>query len=142
MRHFTCEPGTEVTGTGVLAYINNMQAYDYRTIVESVGLDDVDPNEWYPLERVMNLFNILSGLGNMTPYLVAVGMSIVDNATLPPSIDENASPFEVYSLWNDFLQINHRGGDVGTIHAKEVDADHIVVTLRDVYPDDVSYGIA
>ncbi len=141
MRHFTCEPGTEVTGTGVLAYTDNIHAQDMLTVVEEVGLTNIDPDGWYPLESVMNLFNELYKLGNMTANLVAVGMSIVKNATPPPGI-EDASLVDAYLLWNDFLQINHRNGDVGSIDAEEVEPDHVVVTLRDVYPDDLSYGIA
>jgi len=138
MRYLTCDPRAETLGVNILAYLDNLRVEQIRSIVERHGLDNVQPTDWIPTQKFLDVLNEMGDLPDITSALVAVGMGIGEIVPIP---FEDARLGDVLTIWNDIYQGLHRNADVGQIQSEEQNTNHFKVTFTDVYPDDFSYGI-
>ena len=45
-------------------------------------------------------------------------------------------------MWDHVYHMQHRGGEIGHHHAKQIGDNHYEMTFTDMYPDLLKYGIA
>lgn len=95
MAHYVAKPfvaGTpqaEVIGQVVLAFSQNLEAAQIAPLLPKYGLDNVDPDQWYPHQNWMNVLRDIAqdDTGASSSALVAFGKQVVETAVMPPEID-------------------------------------------------------
>jgi hypothetical protein len=143
-RYQAFDPVSEVIGQAMLGFIRCAKYGEIYPFLEKHGLTNIDPDRWY---LVQTWLDVLSDLAEARPNqamsdFVSVGMAIAEVAPMSPVYDDGM-PFGdamVASSGGGYLR-GHRGGDVGGHSAKKIDDNHIIVTTRTPYPDDVVYGV-
>ncbi len=141
MRKFTCPPNVETIGANILSYIKNMEDHSTPFYVEQSGLTDVQPDEWYPTQQLLNVFNMMVAEGKASS-IIAIGLSIAANLQYPPE-RENAPLGDILAGWPEVYLQNHRGEGAGELQTEKLGDNHWIVRLVDfIFPDDVTYGVA
>lgn len=141
MRRLTCDSDVELIGQTVQAYLDNMESENIQPILEKHDLLNIQPDQWYSAQQFLNVLNELSERSNMSSSFVAIGMAVVEKMVVPPEL-EAASLGEVLAGWNNLYQIQHRGGEIGYIVVEKISDTHYKTIHRNIYPDDMSYGVA
>lgn len=143
MRVYTCEPGTEVSGEVLLGVINNIRSDQFMPYLEVKGLTDVQPHHWYPLEKLMDIFNEMTKRGGDSSNFVALGMAIATYSVMPEGA-ESPTMVQMLEVWNDHYQINHRSGKISQVQTVKVHDKHyqLVLEVAHTYPHDLVYGLA
>lgn len=142
MRKFRCEPGTQAIGHAVLAFTDNLQAMDVQDILKKQDLTDVQPDQWYDMQKLLDVLNdvIKRGRNEMTNF-VAMGVKRAETAKMPPEAANMTLP-QFLENWNKVYQMQHRNGDVGQIEAEKISDTHYRICYDIIYPDDFIYGVA
>jgi hypothetical protein len=140
MKLYSCDPETKVIGQNVLGFVENVQRDEIQPILKKHGLEKIDPDVWYPLQKWLDVLKELSIHNSMTNF-VAIGMGISQTAPLPPGILD--LPFEAFFLQAlpTAYHMQHKDGDAGIIQAEKVSDTTIKMTVITPYPDDLEYGV-
>ncbi|MCU0476170.1 MAG: hypothetical protein MUC99_08700 [Anaerolineae bacterium] len=80
-------PEAEVLGQVVQAFAQNLEAEVIEPILPKYGLDNIDPEKWYPHQSWMNVLRDLSETPGGSIALVAFGKKVVETAMMPPELD-------------------------------------------------------
>lgn len=131
------DPDVEVLGQSMLCVVAGMTK-SARPLLEKYGLDKLQPEEWYPLQPILDFYREIYRSKSALVNLVSTGMKVPDNAVFPPEIDTIQKAF--LSL-DEAYHMNHRGGEIGNYHAEIVGDRHIVVRAHTPFPCDLDYGI-
>lgn len=138
MRVLTCDPNAEIFGANLQVFVDHIQADETRPIFEKHQLIDLEGQKWYPVIWWLNALNELGGTGNASANMIAIGIQITSVLEFPPGLTLEA----ILMGWDDIYYSVHRGGDIGHVTTEAVTPTHYKITLTDIYPDDLSYGIA
>jgi hypothetical protein len=142
-RYTAFDPATEFNGTNVMAFVTNMQHEDIAEILERHGLTKIDPDQWYPLQKVLDVMSdIADRAENVSANFVSLGMAATLHGieTLPAEV--KALPLmDFLMLYGKIYPTRFRNGDPGTITATKVDDTHMVIDARIPMPDDTLYGV-
>lgn len=100
-------PEAMVIGQTVLAFAENIEAEKIKPILPKHGLDNIDPEEWYPHQNWMNVLKELDEtLGEQaSTTFIAFGKKVVETAVMPPEI--KTIP-DVLNLLHDIHHLNLR----------------------------------
>ncbi len=148
MRFMAFSPDAEVLGEVVAAFIKcvncpNITPFLMRHgFLGRHGLRTVDVEQWYPLQRWLNVLNDLvkECPDNASADLLSIGMKMFETFRFPPGFD-TLSVEEALLGWNNFYHERHRGTDIGDIISEVVEPGHIQITARVPYPDEIHYGL-
>ncbi len=78
-------------------------------VLLKVGIEDVQPDQWYDLDLVVQAFEAISNqIGNYSTTLV--GIHIGENAALPPVVTDLE---QVFMSLDQAYKLNNRGPDIG-----------------------------
>ncbi len=135
------DPNTEIIGYNVLSFIQNVQAEEIKPILAQSGLDQIEPEAWYPQQKWLDVLTTLSGRSSAMFNFVAIGTAIAETAFLPPEVERMSFEQVIFAI-NDFYQMQHRNGDAGEIKVDKAAENHIILHVRVPYPDDLEYGTA
>ena len=80
-------PEALVIGQTVKAFAENLEAEIIEPLLPKYGLDNLDPEKWYPHQAWMNVLRDVSELPGGNNALVALGKKVVETALMPPEID-------------------------------------------------------
>lgn len=141
MRKVTVDPKTEVIGTAMLSYIDNLQADVIRPLLEKYNVTNVEPDKWYPLQPWLDAIYELSTQPNFESAMIAVGMKVVQYAVSPPEM-KDVTLGQMLEGWDMHFHANHRNGDVGKITTEKVNDKHYRTIHQHIYPDGLNYGLA
>ena len=101
-----------------------------REALAENGVDDPDPDEWYPQQAWLNTFSVISD--DLEPHLLdRLGEQIPTIADWPDGI--SGVPEGLRSI-DEAYQRNHRGGDIGYYRFEPVDDRTGEVICRNPYP--------
>jgi hypothetical protein len=133
-------PDAEVIGQIVLSFTENLRADLVKPILPRYGLDNVDPEEWYPHQAWMN---VLQDIAESEPeqagqVFVAFGMKAVEKAVMPPELDT------IEKVLNALHAIHHANlrnipADEG-YHVEKKGEGHLWVYQNTPNPDSAIYG--
>lgn len=141
MRKFHVQAGTQVSGATVISVIENVNASEIAPLVQKYGYQDIEPDQWYPLEDFHRFFYELQQRPGMMSNLVAIGMGIARTALMPPGLT-NPTFEQMVEAWDDHYQSNFRNGDVGHKTTILVAPQHYqIVHKNTMMPDDLEYGV-
>ena len=141
MRHLTCEPDIEVVGVGVLSMIENLRSEYVRPLMEKHGLTNVNPENWYPAQKYLDVLNDIYKNPNASTNFIAVGMKIAENVVLPPDMQNPTLP-QILAMWDPVYKLQHRGDNIGGIEVQQLSETSYRTIHRNIYPDDLAYGVA
>jgi hypothetical protein len=143
-RAYVASPELEVAGSTTLSFIDNISSTTFRPLIERHNLQAVDTTQWYPLQRIFDLFNDIAEQNGTQPF-VAMGMKIAQQSEFPPEmLGHELSLVEVLNGWQAHYEANHRGGDLPPVETIKVDDTHYQLILQPdhLYPYDLVYGMA
>ncbi|MCL4878088.1 MAG: hypothetical protein KJ064_15625 [Anaerolineae bacterium] len=138
MSTYVCDPQAEVIGQNVLALVQSLYARNLDPILEKHGLDRIDPQQWYPLQKLLDVLRDLAIRDSCPTNFVALGTALTETARVPELNELD----EVFMFFDDAYQRQHRNGDVGERYVEKVGKNHLKITLDVPYPDDLEYGAA
>ena len=87
-------------------------------------------------KHYLDAYKEIDGLNLLN--LVAVGMSVPDNAEFPPDIQ---TVEDALASLNVAYQMNHRGGDIGEYRYESTGERSGKMICRNPYPSDFDYGL-
>jgi hypothetical protein len=137
---FSCDPGTELRGNTVQAFLQSVMHPDFANILAKHGFADIDPDIWYPLQDVLNVMRDISQGSNATMSLVSIGIAAAENSAYPPEVEALPAD-QFFALYCDVYPTRHRGGDAGWVEFEKVSHDHLILRFQSPYPDDMLYGL-
>jgi len=141
MRILTCDPETEIIGQTVMSFVDNIQSEDVQPYLIKYGLENIQPDQWYPAKRQLDMMNDMAQGANLSSNLVAIGMALIENMLLPPGMDK--APLSAVLLgWDELYRMQHRGGQIGYVKTDRISDTHYTTTHHHIYPDDMTYGLA
>lgn len=136
------DPNSQAIGTALLGFIQSARHKDLMPYLEKHSLTHIEPHKWYPVQTWLDVLSDLSEErpGETMFDFISVGMGIAKVVPLPE--EYQSLPFEEALLASGGrgYKMNHRG-DVGEHTIKKVGDNHITITIRTPYPDDLMYGV-
>ncbi len=141
MREFTCDPNLELYGVATRSLIENMNYDLVRPHLAQHGLDDIDPDGWYSMQSILNVFTALRAQGGAMADFVAIGMKAAELSALPPELEQMSFAAFMSLYGEKIYPTRHRNGDAGAFTVEIVSEKALKVTITNVYPDDVMYGL-
>lgn len=141
MRTLTVGSDVEIIGGTMASIIENVRSEHIQPFLEKQDLTDIDKEAWYPAEKWIAVMNDLgSDAGSMGDF-VAIGMKVAENVVFPPQL-QGAPLGKIFEMWDVVYKKQHRGGNIGGRVVEQISETSYRVTLTDLYPDDMSYGVA
>lgn len=141
-RYGSFDPHAEVVGQNVLAFIECSNRDNILPFLEKHDLGNIDPNQWYPLQRWLDVLSDLAENKGAMFDFVSIGVKIAETAVYPPEVEVGQVPFaDLVMQIPQIYQIQHRNGDVGVERAEKIDQQHVRLIMRTPYPDDLAYGV-
>lgn len=141
-RYQAFDPANEVIGATAMALINNIQSDEIVPLLEKNGLADMEPDQWYPLQDVLNVMSDISENPNATTNFVSVGMAAatIGIQSRPPEAQQ-APLRQILEQYGEYFPTRFRNGDLGFVRTQVVNDDHFIVEVKTAFPDDIFYGI-
>ncbi len=134
------DPSTEISGNAIKTYSKAIEKTYVDTVLDSYGIDTIDPEAWYPLQIWLDVLNeIHLNLSSMS-YFVTIGMSIAEALPFPEHFND-LPLLDVLQLAPQGYTIDHRGDDIGSIDTEQIDERSLRFIVRTPYPDDFFYGV-
>ena len=134
------ETNLELTGTAVRSLFVNAFHPQIKPILDKHGVSEIDPDGWYSMALLKEIFKDISERGDSIFNFVAIGIAAAEISPLPPDV-LRLSPLEFYAAYNEVFQTRHRGGNPGGLIAEPANDNTVRITLVTPYPDEVMYGL-
>ena len=128
----------EISGQTLYAILTHLTAIELQDTLTDLGLNEIDPTAWYPIGVWRKLFEKISDEPNVSTHLIAIGLEIGLNATLPNDL---STLLGVLSGFDRVYQYHHRNGDIGHVKVKQIIPQWIKVYHPATYPSDFLYGL-
>lgn len=131
-------PDSEVLGSVILSIVKAI-GEDAQPYLEKHGLERIEPNEWYGWDQYLNVvYDIVRHEPNVVSNLVAIGMQVVENAQLPPDVDNFEKGLHALQyVW----ETNTRQSSEVNWKVEVLGDGHYVCTSYSPMPPDMEYGI-
>lgn len=127
----------ESLGLILQSFLVSIQRKEYQPVLDKYGITDFDPDAWYPMQLILEIFEAVQNSTNATQNLVSIGIKVVEvvdfKSRFPTLIDlvENLPQLE---------QDLHRNNP-GYWEVKRVSPNCIEIMDRTVWPHDLEYGV-
>lgn len=134
---YVAAPGSEMIGQLLIGMVGNVQKEETLPIIKKHGLDQIDPQRWYPMQQAMDcLREIYEGPFNVTENLTAIGMTAAD---VPPGVDSLEGLLEFLPRFYSVLFRNVPAEEGWKV--RKLGARHYHMIYNAPAPDQVMYGI-
>lgn len=132
-------PDHEVLGAAIITYRDSVNLDHYADFYVEAGLGDVQPDQWYPFQKVLDVLNAIAERGGEMMDFVSIGMAVGRNAPVPPEV--SSLPFaQILQTMGKAVEQTNRGANRGYTIFEQVSPTHIKLNIRDSSPDDLLYG--
>jgi len=139
MRYTVFSPDHEILGALIISYRNSVNQQNYHDLYTQMGLDNVQPDQWYPFQRLLDVFNALAEREGAMMDFVSIALASVMGSPMPPIFEQ--MPFtQIMLAFNHSLEGVNRGTDYGYTRVTEVEPNHMRIDARYPAPDDLLYG--
>ncbi len=133
------DPTSEIIGMALLSLLESQNLDSFRDLVEKYGMDQVQPDEWYPADQAFRFLQELVARDDAMFNLVSIGMKVFDVMPMPASIETVADALRAMEHFADSSQ-RRRGTNVPWYSVREINEHHIEFVDRGSYPHDLIYG--
>lgn len=128
----------EVRGQLLVTIIETFGPEKTHHYVDSHDLMWVSPDEWYPQQLLVDIFNDLNAT------FPEVDFQDLGRQTARALQLDHLMPHthfsRVVNALNAHHKLNHRNGEAGQFSVELLDTTHVIVDARVPYPDDFIYG--
>lgn len=137
-RYVAPDPNSDIIGDVVLS-VRDALGDNILSILEEVGLAEVQAGEWYSFQAYLDIFNIIHENGeNVRSVFVDIGMQAARHAVVSEEAYDIESMFmNIDTVYN----MNHRGSDVGNIKVELIEPRYLKISDTTPYPRDYHYGV-
>ncbi len=132
-------PHAQVLGAGMSAIFNHYRREAVLASLKTHGLDYLEPDEWYEVDKFIEVFAEWHHLPAFTTNYVSVGMALIYHMEALDELDA-VDPLQKLLLLGDLHVAQHRAGEVGRYKVTQLTERHIVYEENMVWPDDLIYG--
>ena len=133
-------PDVELIGSVLEGYKRAINLEAFSAYFAKHGLIDIDPDQWYPLQKLLDVFSDISEDPAFMMNFVSIGMAVATHTPLP--FDHTHMPIEVaLQKFTEVTQWVNRGTDVGDIYIEILGPRHVKVIYRLAGPDEYLYGV-
>lgn len=147
MLYTSFDPEAKVIGQAMLGFSAVVEAKEMVPLLIKHGLTDVQPDQWYPLQKWLDLLTDLSQTPDkMSTMLIFIdiGSKVANNIFLPEEVlafirQNGFVAFMVASASATYYR-DHQGY-VGKHQVEKISANHFKMTLQTPYPPDFWYGL-
>lgn len=143
VRYLAFDPNSEMTGLSVQSFVRNILHEDIAEILVRHGLNEIDPQKWYSVQKLLDVFNDVAEEGNNTSQVfvsIGLGAAELGYAAMPAQAKARLTLEAFLSAYGTRLNEIHHG-NVGYIQYQKITDGHFVMTWKIPYPDDVMYGV-
>jgi len=133
-------PDHETLGRTLLDFENAVGGESIQPFFQKHGLVNIDPDAWYPEQKLLDVLSDISEQRNAMFDLVSIGLKTIEQAVIPPEY-EGLPLMTILEGANDAYQLNCRGTDIGEVRCEVVTPQHVKMICRFPDPDDYWYGI-
>lgn len=117
-------------------FSNTYQSRAREALAEN-GIDDAEPDEWYPQQSWLDTFDSIGG--QLEPHLLdRLGEQIPEVADWPDGLSSIEAGLESI---DEAYQRNHRGGEIGFYEFERIDSQTAAVTSETPYPCEFDRGL-
>lgn len=133
------DPRSEVSGRVFISALTCVNHDLIRPALKDYDLERIQPDQWYPQQLWLDCIHTVSQHDNAMFNLVSLGMAIAHASDLPPVF--HTMPLEdVLRSVTVAYDMDHRGGDYGSVQAQYNQDKCLRYIVRTPYPDDFFYG--
>ncbi len=132
------DPQAKVIGQVLFILPENTKAESIQHLTQKYNLETLDPDAWYPVSTVLELFKDITTGSEAMFNLVSIGMAVAEHAVLPPEFD-TLSAAQLFENIDQVYQAQHQG-DVGRLITHKIAEGHYQIETISPYPDDFWYG--
>ncbi len=136
---FECDPKTEMSGKLATSLLTNL-AENFKPLMAKHGLAQIDPDKWYPMQQVVDVFKEVSEQSGAMFDFVAIGMAAVERYVLPPELAHLTLEQFFLNVVPKLHLTQYRNGDASVIDVEKIGEKHLKLTVTSPYPDDTAYG--
>src|SRR5262249_5940543 len=111
-RFTSFDPECEVGGVIIVAYLQSMWADDIAPLIKAHGLEDVDPQGWYPQQQWLDFLTEVYKMPDGPSRMVSVGMKVGQVMPFPPEL---ATFEQVMDSIHMSMEMSHRNGKWGYV---------------------------
>lgn len=147
MQYTSFDPEAKVIGQAMLGFRAVIDTKDIMPLLLKYGLADIQPDQWYPLQKWLDVLNELSQTPDkMSTMLIFIdiGCKVANNIFLPEEvltfIDQNGFVAFMVAFASSTYYRDHQGY-VGKHQVEKISDNHFKMTLQTPYPPDFWYGL-
>ena len=130
----------EVRGSTIIGYKTAINNKNFAHFFEARGFKEVDPDQWYPAQNVMDVFNDMLEQSHGLMDFVGIGMATAPHLRLPPTVDRHNAD-QVLTALSTLPSAMIRSSRPGYLNVERISKTHCRITARSAMPDDMLYGI-
>ena len=136
-------PNIELAGSAAKSMVDNMASQHVEDLIEKHGLENIQLDDWIPLQPMCDFFNDVVEKGGSGQAFVAMGMKIAEQSEFPPEMRESLTLPMMLEGWDSHYQANHRGGTLPRVETVQKSDTSYELHLPEahVYPYDLAYGM-
>lgn len=135
MKYKASNPNNKTSGASIQSVFAAM-GDEVKPILAQHGLDNLDPDEWYPQQDYLDVFNDIARRSNVMFNLVAIGTKILEEAHFPPEID---TVEKALGAMDAYYKLNNHDEDGGW--DVRIDGQSAACMSTTPFPADLEYGI-
>ncbi|NDJ55212.1 MAG: hypothetical protein GYB68_19240 [Chloroflexi bacterium] len=128
----------EIIGAAMQGFVSTITIADIDDLLKRHHMDDIQLDQWYPMQPMLDLFSELEQHPTAMTDFVAIGMKAAEVFPYPPEVSTIGQVMQTLPANHEAV---HRNGDIGSVAAEQLGERHWRVTYRAPHPPDVIYGI-
>lgn len=133
-------PGVRLSGQVGKTMVNNMVHDDIVHIMQKHGLDNLDPAQYYDADQFIGAFVDLQEETNSMTNLVALGIAVIENTSLPADIDEWSLEQQLSLPVHAYENFMYEDKLPGNFEIRWLSDSHVAYHESLVWPDHFIYG--
>ena len=132
-------PDAEILGAVLLSFVQNVKADELMPFLKKYGLDEMDPNKWYPQQLILDFYKgMADNTINMSENMVAIGIKSVETVPQNPDAKTLEQAILTSNATNKVI-LRNVPEDEGFAIA-ESRPGYLLVIDNTPYPADAMYG--
>jgi hypothetical protein len=138
-KHIAPSPEAELRGQLLIGLKLSADSEAMVSILEKHGLTNIDPNQWYPMQAMLNVENdIYASNDNISKKLVSLGIQFAQEWVFAPDVETifDALHIQIQLINQMFRNVPDEHG----ITLQDVSKKHLRMFANIPYADDSIYG--
>ena len=127
----------EIIGQTLSGLFESQFADELVPILKAHGITSVDPNKWYPLQLVLDIYADIASRQNAMSRFVAIGVEVFDTIPIPDGVD---TVLDGLHMLNEIHDMSVRNAEYVPYEITQVADNHIHLVERTPFPHDLIYG--